>query len=177
MTVVIRIGIVTVTRMTGEDIIVIAAIGTMTLQTTKTRTVTVTVTANDAGVTEMRKNMTPGQGIWTIIITTTTELSENASPCLRLSERKSVEITIPLWLNVLIEYLSVASNDSNGRGFFFFLSFSFIRYILSVTTYHTSSIKTGRFSDAFWIYKHKIKYILVQIVPALFGTRPPYMIT
>ena len=98
MMVVIRIGIVTVMRMTGEDIIVIAAIGTMTLQTTKTRTVTVTVsaTANDAGVIEMRKNMTPGQGIWTIIITTTTALSENVSLCLRLSERKSVEITISL---------------------------------------------------------------------------------
>lgn len=98
MMVVIQIGIVTATRMTGEDIIVIAAIETMTLQTTKTRTVTVNVTAtvNDAGVTEMRKNMTPGQGIWTIIITTTTDLSENGSPCLRLSERKSIEITIPL---------------------------------------------------------------------------------
>jgi hypothetical protein len=103
MTVAIRTGIVTVTRMTGEDIIVIAAIGMMTLQITKTRTVTVTVTvtatANDAGVTEMRKNTTPGQGIWTII-TITTELSESASPYLRLSGRKRVEITILPWLNV-----------------------------------------------------------------------------
>jgi hypothetical protein len=98
MMVVIRIGIVTVMRMTGEDIIVLAAIGTMTLQTTRTKIVTATATANDAGVIEMRKNMTPGQGIWTIIIitTTTTALSENVSLCLRLSERKSVETTMPL---------------------------------------------------------------------------------
>lgn len=129
MMVVIRIGIVTATRMTGEDIIVIAAIETMTLQTTKTRTVTATV--NDAGVTEMRKNMTPGQGIWTIIITTITDLSENASPCLRLSERKSIESPYHyLWLNVLIECLSVASNDSNG-------GLSFIGYILSVLSHIT----------------------------------------
>lgn len=66
-----------------------------------------------------------------------------------------------LWLNVLIEYLSVASNDSNGGP-------SFIRYILSVTTHHTLSIKIGQFSDAFWINKHKMKYVLVHIIPALF---------